>query len=40
MACVFSAYNMGMAEGCTPRNLNVKALQEKLTAMGVDLFSE
>ena len=26
--------------GCTPRSLNVKALQEKLTGMGIDLFSE
>ena len=31
---------MCAAEGCTPRNLNVKALQEKLTGMGIDLFSE
>ena len=34
------AASMCVAEGCTPRNLSVKALQDKLTGMGIDLFSE
>ena len=25
-------------QGCTPRNLNVKALQAELTALGIELF--
>ena len=34
------AASMCSKQGCTPRNLNVKALQDKLTALGIDLFSE
>ena len=34
------AASMCVSQGCTPRNLNVKELQEKLTGLGIDLFSE
>lgn len=37
---VGAAAAMCAARSCTPRNLNVKDLQQKLTDLGVDLFSE
>ena len=34
------AASMCAAQDCQPRDLNVKALQQKLTGLGIDLFSE